>query len=187
MVIQEMAMSGLNLTKLRVLVVDDNALARDMIKFALSALNVHTVLTAEDGAKALQALRAFEPDLILADWMMTPVDGLEFVKRVRGDESNPFRFVPIIMITAFGEAWRVTEARDAGANEFVVKPFSARTLYSKIRSLIERPRSLVDGSGFAGPDRRRRAKDVGQDRRGVRPAAVPGSDGADGPQLARAS
>jgi len=157
--------SGLNLSRLRVLVVDDNRLARDMMKFALQALNTNAVATADSGAQALRMLEEFAPDLVLLDWVMQPIDGLAFLKRLRGDADNPLRFVPVVMVTAYSEVWRVQEARDAGANEFVVKPFSAHTLYSRIKNLVEHPRPYVEDDAFFGPDRRRRPNDHGEERR----------------------
>jgi two-component system, chemotaxis family, chemotaxis protein CheY len=157
--------SGLNLTRLRVLIVDDNRLSRDMMKFALQALNTHTVAIADNGAAALRMLGEVQPDLVLLDWVMQPVDGLEVLKRLRADADNPLRFVPVVMVTAYSEVWRVQEARDAGANEFVVKPFSAHTLYSRIKNLVEHPRPFVEENDFFGPDRRRRTTAPHDDRR----------------------
>jgi two-component system, chemotaxis family, chemotaxis protein CheY len=70
------------------------------------------------------------------------------------------------MVSAYAELWRVREARDAGCNEFVVKPFAARTLYAKIRTIVENPRPFVEvPDGYFGPDRRRRNTPVQEERR----------------------
>jgi two-component system, chemotaxis family, chemotaxis protein CheY len=157
---------ALNLTRLRVLVIDDNAFARHLIHFALGGLGVQQIYPVENAVDGLTVMRSVMPDLILLDWMMPDVDGIKFVKQVRGDKHSPLRYLPIIVVTAYSEIWRVHEARDAGANEFVVKPFSARTLFGKIRQIVDTPRAYIDiPEGFFGPDRRRRNLPVPEDRR----------------------
>jgi DNA-binding response OmpR family regulator len=111
-------------------------------------------------------LQTYSADICIIDWEMKPVNGIEFVKTVRmgDDSSNPF--LPIIMLTAYAERNRIIEARDAGVNEFVVKPVSAGTLFERVETIIERPRSFVRLTDFFGPDRRRKATSFsGDDRR----------------------
>jgi two-component system, chemotaxis family, chemotaxis protein CheY len=157
---------ALNLTKLRVVVIDDNAFSRHVLHFALGALGIHQISATDNATDGLMTARSIMPDLVLVDWMMPSVDGMQFLTGVRGDKMSQIRAVPIIMVTAYSEIWRVHEARDAGANEFVVKPFSARTLFGKIRTLVDTPRPYIDiPDGYFGPDRRRRAQAVPKDRR----------------------
>ena len=120
-------MAGLDLSALRVLAIDDNGFSRRLVMAALRALNVHQIAEAENAVDGFSALKSFSPDMILVDWVMPEVDGVEFARRVRGDKTGNFRFLPIIMTTSYSEIWRVQHARDVGINEFVVKPFSART------------------------------------------------------------
>ncbi len=86
---------------------------------------------------------------------MEPLDGLDFVRLVRTakDSANPY--VPIIMLTGYTEYRRVVEARDAGVNEFLAKPISARALYQRFASIIDNPRSFIKTKNYFGPDRRR--------------------------------
>lgn len=159
-------MAGLDLSALRVLAIDDNAFSRRLVTAALRALNVHQIAEAENAADGFAALRAFMPDMILLDWVMPEVNGVQFAKQVRNDRTGNFRYLPIIMTTAYSEIWHVQQARDAGINEFVVKPFSARTLYNKIKTIIDNPRPYIDiADGYFGPDRRRRTQPVTEDRR----------------------
>ena len=105
------------------------------------------------------------PDIALVDWVMEPEDGIYFVKNIRGAEDSPNRLMPIIMVSGYSEESRVLAARDAGANEFVVKPFSATSLFTRIQWVVENPRRFVTTDTYFGPDRRR--KDVpfkGDDR-----------------------
>ena len=163
-------MAGLDFSRLRILIVDDNTFSRRIASFALRALNIHGVSEAESAESGYAALQSSAPDLILADWVMQPIDGLAFTKRVRADKAGGFRYVPIIMVSGFSEIWRVREARDAGANEYIVKPFSAKILYTKLKTLIDVPRPFVEvPSGYFGPDRRRHDNPfAGTDRRGAK-------------------
>src|SRR5690606_14043240 len=94
------------------------------------------------------------PDIVIADWMMKPMDGISFARMVRNDPRSPNAYVPIILMTGFSERRRVLQARDAGVTEFLVKPFNARDLYKRIAQVIERPRQFVRSEDFFGPDRR---------------------------------
>ena len=87
---------------------------------------------------------------------MSPMDGLELTRKVRSATgvSNPF--VPIVMTTANSEERHVIQARNAGVTEFLVKPLTVRSVYSRLCAIIERPRVFVNGGGYLGPDRRRR-------------------------------
>lgn len=162
-----MAGSGLDFSRLRVLIVDDNVFSRRIASFALRALNIHQVAEAESAESGYAALSTFVPDIILLDWVMQPIDGLAFIKRVRYDKASGFRYIPMIMVSGFSEIWRVRQARDMGANEFIVKPFSAKVLYTKLKTLIDIPRPFVEvANGYFGPDRRRNNHPfAGQDRR----------------------
>jgi len=149
-------MSDYNLSRLNFLIVDDNKHMRALVKSILHALGVKNVLEATDGADAFKELRHFPADVIICDWNMSPLDGLDFVRMVRTGSDSPNPFVPIIMLTGHTEMNRVMEARDSGVHEFLAKPISAKKLYSRIRSIIENPRPFVRAGLYFGPDRRRR-------------------------------
>ena len=151
-------MSDYNLSRLNFLIVDDNKHMRALVKSILHALGVKNVLEAGDGADAFKELRHFPADVIICDWNMSPLDGLDFVRMVRTASDSPNPFVPIIMLTGHTEMNRVMEARDCGVHEFLAKPISAKKLYSRIRSIIENPRPFVRAGLYFGPDRRRQLK-----------------------------
>lgn len=96
-------------------------------------------------------------DVIITEFMMTPVDGLEFVRLVRTGSDSPNPFVPIIMLTAYTERRNIMQARDAGITEFLAKPISARSLYARLHSAVFRPRPFIKVTQYFGPDRRRHA------------------------------
>jgi CheY-like chemotaxis protein len=171
---------GLDLSRLTVMVVDDNAHMRRIVKEILRSLGVTHISEAVDGADALKAMRAISPDIVIADLDMRPLDGLEFTRLVRTAGDSPDPYVPIIMLTGHTEAYRVAQARDAGVNEFLAKPISVKGLYARIHAIIHRPRQYVRTKGFAGPDRRRRTKNpdsmgIVERRRDHRTDAAPGA------------
>lgn len=149
-------MNDYNLERLNFLVVDDNTHMCTLVKGILNALGVKNLVEASDGADAFKELRHFSADIIIVDWNMEPLDGIDFTKMVRTASDSPNPFVPIIMLTGHTEMNRVLEARDSGVHEFLAKPISVKGLYSRIRSIIERPRPFIRSGPYFGPDRRRR-------------------------------
>ncbi len=165
------------LEDVKFLIVDDNAFMRTIIRRVLSALNADQVREASDGEDALQIIQTFMPDIIILDWEMKPMDGLEFTRKVRLSKGSPNVFTPIIMVSGHSERGRIVTARDAGVNEFVVKPISAKSLFDRIQMVIERPRPFVRLKSYFGPDRRRKTVDRGrEERRVAKPATVPPPD-----------
>ena len=122
----------INLQCLQVLVVDDNTHMRNLVRAILNALDIGGLRECIDGSDALEVLRTFPADLAIVDWMMEPLDGIDFLRLLRRPPDSPARYVGVIMMSGHSQADNVAQARDAGANEFVVKPISARTLYQRI-------------------------------------------------------
>ena len=124
-----------------VLVVDDEAAIRDMIQFALEKAGM-TVQTASDAHEALVRISECRPDIILMDWMMPGVSGLDLTRRLRKDAYT--EDIPIIMLTA-----KVTEddrvaGLEAGTDDYVIKPFSPRELLARIRAVMRRSNPADD-------------------------------------------
>jgi len=143
------------LQSLNILLVDDNQHMRSIASAILNSAGIRHIREVSDGAKALDALREHPIDLVIVDFNMSPMDGVQFTRMVRTgpDSANPY--LPIIMMTGHSEKHRVTEARDAGVNEFVVKPITAKAVFDRIQAVILRPRAFVRTDGYFGPDRRR--------------------------------
>jgi CheY-like chemotaxis protein len=155
------------LENLTVLVVEDNNFTRVLLRQVLRALGVTKILEANDGAEGLRELRERKPDVVITDWMMAPIDGLEFVRFVRTGDDSPNPYIPIIMLTGHTELSRVIEARDAGVNEFLAKPISPKSIHTRLQSLVDNPRPFVRAGAYFGPDRRRRQGEFpGSNRRG---------------------
>ncbi len=174
-----------NLERLNFLVVDDNRHMRSLVRSVLHALGARHIEEATDGADAYARLGDYAADLVICNWQMSPMNGLEFVRLLRTDTDGPNPCVPVIMLTAHTEAKRVMEARDAGVTEFLAIPISADQLYSRIRAIIEHPRPFVRAQSYVGPDRRRRQDSdfLGPDRR-TRDTAERPEEGGDGLSVA---
>ncbi len=138
------------------LIVDPNAFMRSLIKNVLHVFGAEKFIEANDGADAFKAIQNLVPDIIITEWMMDPLDGLDFTRLVRTGKDSLNPFVPIIMMTAYSEKQRVVEARDTGITEFIAKPLSAKTLMARVIAVIEHPRPFIRSPRFFGPDRRRR-------------------------------
>ena len=138
-----------------VLVVDDNHYMRVIVCTMLRAMGITLIREASDGVEALEIIRDWRPDVIIMDLVMQQLDGLETTRLLRQGSDSPHPFVPIIMVTGHTDRATVIAARDAGVNEFVVKPLTARALLSRIDSVIMRPRPFIRCKTYFGPDRRR--------------------------------
>jgi two-component system chemotaxis response regulator CheY len=142
---------------LKMLLVDDNHHMRVLLAEILRAIGVRQVFEANDGAEALQIMRAHQIDIIMTDLAMQPLDGIDFVRLLRNSPDSPNPMAPVIMITGHSTSRRVTEARDVGVNEFLSKPVTARGVLERIAQVVDNPRPFVRSAGYFGPDRRRRA------------------------------
>ena len=146
----------LDLTAIRVLLVEDNTNIRAIAKMIMRGIGIHEIKDAHDGKEALMHLTTFPADIIITDWMMDGMDGLELVQNVRSSEDQAMSMIPIIMMTGHTEQSRVGQARNMGVTEFLAKPISPMSLYLRIAEVIQRPRQYVRTETFYGPDRPRR-------------------------------
>jgi two-component system phosphate regulon response regulator PhoB len=121
----------------RILIVDDEPAIREMVAFALRKADYEPA-HAGDAREAQAAISDRIPDLILLDWMLPGTSGLELARRWRRDELT--RDIPIIMLTARGEENDRVGGLEAGVDDYVVKPFSARELLARIRAVMRRSR-----------------------------------------------
>lgn len=117
-----------------VLIVDDYKTMLRIIRNLLKQLGFHNVDEATDGAAALQKLRDRDYGLIISDWNMEPMSGLQLLQEVRAD--GKLKELPFIMITAESKTENVLAAKQAGVSNYIVKPFNAATLKSKLTSVI---------------------------------------------------
>jgi two-component system chemotaxis response regulator CheY len=149
-------MSGYRFDRLKVLVVDDNVHMRKLVTTILQAFGVVQIYEADNGQRAWTLVRESNPDIIVADWVMEGMSGIEMVQMLRTNPQSPNPFVPVILLTGHTSLDYVMQARDAGVNEFIAKPVSVKTMMSRLVSVIESPRPFVRTQGYFGPCRRRR-------------------------------
>jgi len=143
------------LQSLNILLVDDNAHMRSIVSAILQSAGMRRIREVSDGSQAWTALRNHPVDLAIVDFNMFPLNGVEFTRLVRNGADSPNPYLPIIMMTGHSERALVTEARDAGVTEFVVKPVTAKAIFGRLQAVIMRPRAFIETDDYFGPDRRR--------------------------------
>jgi len=121
---------------MRVLVVDDFSTMRRIIKNLLSDLGFNNSVEAEDGHSALAVLRQDQVELVITDWNMPGMSGIELLRAIRADPR--LRALPVLMVTAEAKRDQIIEAAQAGVNGYIIKPFTAQTLEEKLGKVFER-------------------------------------------------
>lgn len=121
---------------LRFLVIDDFATMRRIVRNLLQDLGFKNVEEAEDGQDALTKLRASSFDFVISDWNMPNLDGLQLLTEMRKDDN--LKALPVLMVTAEAKKENIIAAAQAGANGYVVKPFTAATLEEKLNKIFEK-------------------------------------------------
>lgn len=123
-------------TKLKFLVVDDFSTMRRIVRNLMKELGYTIVEEAEDGAVALQKLKASPFDFVVSDWNMPNMDGLTLLQTIRADPA--LKHIPVLMITAEAKKENIIAAAQAGASGYIVKPFTAGTLGEKMAKIFEK-------------------------------------------------
>jgi two-component system phosphate regulon response regulator PhoB len=121
--------------KHRILIVEDEKAIRDMVVFAINN-DRFELIEAENGQQANKCINEQKPHLILMDWMLPDVSGVELVRRIKRDEIT--REIPILMLTAKTQEHNKVEGLDAGADDYITKPFSVKELSARIRAMLRR-------------------------------------------------
>ena len=156
-----------NLTQLFVLVVDPDRIMAALTRDVLKSIGIARVDTVTDAARAFGELRTNAYDIVMTERDMAPTDGIALTKMIRTSPESGKPHVAILMLTALPTLEMVTEARDAGVTEFLIKPFSMADLKRRIVAILNHPRSFIEVSDYFGPDRRRVDRDYsGDDQRG---------------------
>lgn len=128
---------GMSLSDLDVLVVDDNAKMRHLIRVILQSFGVANIRQARDGTAALAEIDARCPSVIMSDWEMEPMNGLEFIHEVRSVFREPLCFVPIIVLTGHASKPLIEKAFDAGATQLLVKPVTPANVLQRLNWVLE--------------------------------------------------
>lgn len=119
---------------INVLIVDDYKTMLRIVRNLLKQINFNNVEEASDGTEALQKLRSGQFGLVISDWNMEPMTGLQLLQEVRADAR--LKPTPFIMVTAESKAENIVAAKQAGVSNYIVKPFNAETLQSKIEKVL---------------------------------------------------
>ena len=142
-----------------VLVLDDHRFMQQVMRLMLGSLGIRRVATAHTVDETM-AIVAVEPvDVVIADYRLGDETGAEFMRLARASHGGA-RFIPIIGCTADTSPATIAELRDAGADEILAKPVSARIIWAKLMAVTNARRPFVTAPNFFGPDRRRRTVDT---------------------------
>lgn len=142
------------LGNLRILLVDDEQLIVRLVNDVLTHLGFNALTICRNGLEGMEQARQQNFDMIITDWRMPDIEGIELIQFIRRSGECPNPRVPIIMLTGNTETSYILRARDAGVTEYMIKPFSAQELARRIKVIIERPRRFVESPNYVGPDRR---------------------------------
>ncbi len=180
-----MKTSGLK--HVRILIADNDNNLGTLLLQVLQRMGFTNTKLVRDGHAAMRVLEQETKDILITEWQLQNLDGIELTNHIRHSMESVDRLLPIIMMTARAEKQDVEEARDAGITEFVVKPYNSVTVFKRIQQVIDNPRAFLLAGDYVGPDRRRRSLTVELERRTrfpsvVLPEDVPTSTG-EGPKL----
>lgn len=121
--------------EMKVLVVDDAATMRRIVRSLLRELGIKNVREAEDGEMALEDLKRQRADLVVSDWAMPRMTGIELLRAIRQDTA--LKDTPVLMVTAESKKENIMEAVQAGVNNYIVKPFNSKTLEEKLHKIFK--------------------------------------------------
>lgn len=158
---------------LNTLVIVDNMPMFTIFRTVLEDLGIRNVVHGKSSQSVVECLMSEPIDLIIID-DMAPLDGVKFLKFLRTGNNKLPNALPVMFVTARAERERIMAARDAGASEIMLKPFTAAQLTARLETTVKKPRSFVESKAYVGPDRRRRQADgVGAERRSPENSEAP--------------
>ena len=160
------AMATENYGRLKLLFVDDTAHTRLMLREMLRNTKWSHAEFAESAAAAFEAIQANLPDLVFTDWNMPGQNGLDLIHNIRERLDSPDPLLPVILLTAAGDAEHVMSARKAGALGFLVKPISMSRIIERVTNAVTQQRPFIVSPGYKGPDRRNAGQLAESERRG---------------------
>ena len=142
---------------LRIMVVEDRLFQRRLIAETLRAVRDIVIDHAESAEHCVNLLAHVRPDMIITDWDLEGGKGLDLVRQIRrGDAGLDARGTPVVLVTTRNTEWHVQQARNAGVDEFVLRPFSTSILTRRAKEVRDSKREFVESTHYVGPCRRRR-------------------------------
>lgn len=162
-----MASPEIDISNIQFLLVDNDVHMRSTVTDTMRQYGIRGIAEADDGEAAYDMINRVNPDIILTEYELPKITGLDLVKKIRRESDQVHRIKPIIILSAHTQLDQVMAAREAGATEYLAKPIDSKTIYQRICSVVLHPRAFIEIDSFAGPDRRRRHDPylVGQARR----------------------
>ena len=160
------------LSRTRILLVEDNRRMAEVVRAVLAGFGVGYLEHAPSAAAALEALQRVAFDLIVLDRRLGAVDGLDLARQIRRDGDPRRSETPILMLTGSASEDAVREARDAGVDSYLLKPFTVQALRERLVATLTQTRRFIRSASYIGPDRRRGGDLAyqGPERRTRRPA-----------------
>ncbi len=146
---------SVSLSRVRFLIVDDNTHAVNLVKAMLRGFGADQLYDAQTIDAAQRRMKITPCDIVILDYMLGAEEGVTFARWLRNDPDSPAPYTPIILLTGHADRSKIVAARDAGVNEFCVKPVTPADLMKRIAWVIDRPRPFVRSTTYFGPDRRR--------------------------------
>ena len=182
-------MSNFNFEQLKVLYVDPNERAHAVVRTILNAMGIKKYNSLLETAGLFNELSRRPPDILITEYKLDDIDGLELIRRIRQDDKAPDHYLPIILLTGHTERRIVAGARDAGVHHVLAKPISIQQFYAAVSWLVSNPVPFIQSGEYYGPDRRRKERPFdGDDRRtaasedGTAVAPEEAGDGAADPE-----
>ena len=146
---------SVSLSRVRFLIVDDNTHAVNLVKAMLRGFGADQLYDAQTVDAAQRRMKITPCDIVILDYMLGAEEGVTFARWLRNDPDSPAPYTPIILLTGHADRPKIVAARDAGVNEFCVKPVTPADLMKRIAWVIDRARPFVRSQTYFGPDRRR--------------------------------
>ncbi len=163
-----------HLDKIKILLADNDTHIASVTRQNLRAMGFKNIKHVRTAELAIEHLNEGPVDILKTEWTLPKMDGIHLTEFIRRKTNFRTRTVPIIMLTGKGEKPDVLIARDVGITEYVIKPFTSKTLYARIEQLVDNPRPLVFSKSYVGPDRRRKypPEQLENDRRKTPPTVA---------------
>lgn len=138
--------------------IDDYRSMHLTMRSMLTAMRIRDFTCFADPRESITRMAVRIPDLIITDYYMSPIDGIEFARMIRKGNVCADEFVPILLLTGYATPSVVQRARDNGINGVLAKPLSISLLYRRISAIVEENRVFIQGQEYFGPDRRRKER-----------------------------
>lgn len=147
------------------MIADSDVHLGGVIRHMLVSMGFSNIHVTQSGTTALNLIRTAGYDLLITDWNIRDIDGIELLRDIRRSPQSPNPTMPVVMLTGRMDIKDVRIARDEGVHEYVLKPFSAKSLYQRLERTVESPRPFIVGKNFVGPDRRSQKLQPERERR----------------------